>query len=103
MKNQLRSLLMVAVFTAPYAAADDFGQQAINQQNISINQQDVSFAFGDSATVSFDTGQMDLLSNQEMITTEGRWMHSWYHAQVHGTGWTDYFRRRGSRTFIASW
>ena len=94
---------MVAVFTAPYAAADDFSQQAINQQNISINQQDVSFAFGDSATVSFDTGQMDLLSNQEMITTEGRWMHWEYHARVHGTHWTDFYRSRGARTFIASW
>ena len=103
MKNQLRSLLMVAVFTAPYAAADDFNQQAINQQNISINQQDVSFAFGDSATVSFDTGQMDLLSNQEMITTEGRWMHSWYHAQNLGTESIRFWRNRGTRTYLAMW
>ena len=29
------------------------------------------FAFGDSAVVASDFGQMDLLSSQEMIETEG--------------------------------
>jgi hypothetical protein len=75
MKNQLKSLLVLFIlagFAAQYAAAGNFNRQVINQQNTSVNQQDMAFAFGDSAATSFDTGQMDLLSSQEMITTEGK-------------------------------
>ena len=51
--------LILAGFTAQYATAKSF------------NQEDMAFAFGDSAVVASDFGQMDLLSSQEMVATEG--------------------------------
>ena len=63
MHTQIKSLLMIlmlTVFTAQHAAAENF------------TQQDMAFAFGDMAveqTLKFD--QMELLSSQEMMETEG--------------------------------
>jgi hypothetical protein len=62
MFTKIKSLLMVLIlagFTAQYAAAESF------------NQEDMAFAFGDSAIAASDFGQMDLLSSQEMVETEG--------------------------------
>jgi len=53
-------ILILANFTAQYAAAETF------------NQQDM--AFGDSAVVASDFGQMDLLSSQEMMETEAEFL-----------------------------
>jgi hypothetical protein len=64
MFTKMKSLFMVLIlagFTAQYATAEDF------------NQEDMAFAFGDSAVVASDFGQMDLLSSQEMMETEGEW------------------------------
>ncbi len=63
MCTKIKSVFMVLIlagFTAQYAAAENF------------NQEDMAFAFGDSAVTS-DFGQMDLLSSQEMMETEGEW------------------------------
>lgn len=38
-----------------------------------LNQDDMAFAFGDSAMNS-DLGEMALLSDQEMLKTEGEWL-----------------------------
>ena len=51
--------MVLTSFTAQYAAAETF------------NQEDM--AFGDSAVVDSDFCQMDLLSSQEMMETEGEW------------------------------
>ena len=56
----LLMILILAGFTAQYAAAENF------------NQQDMAFAFGDSAVAASDFGQMDVLSSQEMMVTEGQ-------------------------------
>jgi len=64
MFTKIKSLFMVLIlagFTAQYAAAESF------------NQEDMAFAFGDSAVVASDFGQMDLLSSQEMMETEGEY------------------------------
>jgi hypothetical protein len=59
-------VLILAGFTAQYATAENF------------NQEDMAFAFGDSAVVASDFGQMDLLSSQEMMETEGEhWLLYW--------------------------
>ena len=55
-------VLILAGFTAQYATAETF------------NQEDMAFAFGDSAVVASEFGQMDLLSSQEMVATEGEWI-----------------------------
>jgi hypothetical protein len=63
MFTKMKSLFMVLIlagFTAQYATAENF------------NQEDMAFAFGDSAVVASDFGQMDLLSSQEMMETEGQ-------------------------------
>jgi len=59
-------VLILAGFTAQYAAAENF------------NQEDMAFAFGDSAAVASDFGQMDLLSSQEMLATEGEYWPYYY-------------------------
>ena len=58
-------ILILAGFTAQYAAAETF------------NQEDMAFAFGDSAIAASDFGQMDLLSSQEMMETEGEVFPFW--------------------------
>ena len=55
-------VLILAGFTAQYATAESF------------NQEDMAFAFGDSAIATSDFGQMDLLSSQEMVATEGEYV-----------------------------
>ena len=62
MFTKIKSLFMVLIlagFTAQYATAESF------------NQEDMAFVFGDSAIAASDFGQMDLLSSQEMVATEG--------------------------------
>ena len=62
MFTKMKSLFMVLIlagFTAQYVAAESF------------NQEDMAFVFGDSAIAASDFGQMDLLSSQEMVATEG--------------------------------
>jgi len=39
-----------------------------------LNNDDMAFAFGDSSSVSSDLGEMALLSDQEMMDTEGEWI-----------------------------
>ena len=61
MKTQLRILLILMAFSTQYVLAEDF------------TQQDIAFVFDDAATENIDSEEMQLLSNQEMIATEGRW------------------------------
>ena len=83
MFTKIKSLFMVLIlagFTAQYATAESF------------NQEDMAFAFGDSAIAASDFGQMDLLSSQEMMETEGQaiWFAplAWYGARYALTGFT---------------
>lgn len=62
MCTKLKALLMAIIlvgFAAQHAAAEN------------LNQEDMAFAFGDSAAVTSDFGQLELLSSQEMMATEG--------------------------------
>ena len=62
MHTQIKSLLMISimmVFATQHVAAENFSQQ------------DMAFAFGDSALVTSDFDQIELLSSQEMMATEG--------------------------------
>lgn len=54
-------VLFLASFTLQPALAESF------------NKDDMAFAFGNSA-VSNDLGEIALLSNQEMMETEGKWV-----------------------------
>ena len=52
---------IVMVFATQHVAAENFSQQ------------DMAFAFGDSALVTSDFDQIELLSSQEMMATEGEY------------------------------
>ena len=63
LKSEIKSVFMVLIlagFTAQYATAENFNQEEM--------------AFGDSVAVASYFGQMDLLSSQEMMETEGEWI-----------------------------
>lgn len=71
MCTTLKTLLMAMIlvgFTAQYAVAENF------------NNEDMAFAFGDSAISTTDYAQMELLSNEEMTTTEGKAVWFYYAA-----------------------
>lgn len=61
MKTQLRILLILMAFSTQYVIAEDF------------TQQDIAFVFDDAATENINSKEVQLLSDQEMIATEGRW------------------------------
>ena len=61
MKTQLRILLIFMAFSTQYVLAEDF------------TQQDIAFVFDDAATENIDSEEIQLLSNEEMIATEGGW------------------------------
>ena len=61
MKTQLRILLILMTFSTQYVLAEDF------------TQQDIAFVFDDAATENIDSEEIQLLSNEEMIATEGGW------------------------------
>ena len=80
MNTHIKSLLMIlilTIFTAQHAAADNFSPE------------DMAFAFGDSAAVAADFGQMELLSSQEMMTTKGE---SFCYCTYNGYGYRMKFR-----------
>ena len=83
--------LILAGFTAQYATAE------------SLNQEDMAFAFGDSAVVASDFGQMDLLSSQEMMETEGerfKYFFNWGRNVWKQTNFEGY---NGTRIFQVRW
>ena len=61
MKTQLRILLILMALATQYVIAEDF------------TQQDIAFVFDDVVAENIDSEDMQLLSDQEMIATEGRW------------------------------
>jgi hypothetical protein len=63
MCTKLKTLLMAVIlvgFASQNAVAENF------------NNEDMSFAFADSANAN--SAQIDLLSNEEMMATEGEWL-----------------------------
>ena len=69
MYTKLKTLLIamtLAGFASQHAVAEKF------------NHEDMAFVFGDSIAVNFNSGQMDLLSSQEMIATEGEYWLFYY-------------------------
>ena len=78
--KHLFAVLLLVGFAAQPALAESF------------NQDDMAFAFGNSA-VSNDLGDMALLSNQEMMETEGEWGFLRYVPRA--WGYVKTFRVRG--------
>jgi hypothetical protein len=65
MSTKLKTLLMAMIlagFSAQHAVAEN------------LNNVDMAFAFEGSAISTTDSAQMGLLSNEEMMVTEGEWL-----------------------------
>ena len=69
MCTKLKTLLMAMILAG-------FGSQ--NAVAEKFNHEDMAFAFGNSIAVNFSSGQMELLSSQEMIATEGEYWLFYY-------------------------
>jgi len=86
MCTKLKTLLMAMIlagFSAQHAVAEN------------LNNEDMAFAFEDSAISTTDSAQMELLSNEEMITTEGKAVWFYYAAYYgyHGARFLGAYQR----------
>ena len=86
MCTKLKTLLMAMILAG--FAAQNVGAEKFNNE-------DMAFAFEDSAISSTDYAQMDLLSNEEMTTTEGKAVWFYYAAMYgyHGARYLGYYQR----------
>lgn len=62
MKTQLRILMLLMAFSSQYVIGEDFSHQ------------DITFIFDDAAAENIDSNEIQLLTDQEMIATEGDWV-----------------------------
>ena len=102
-KRKLAALFLVGFMAQPIWAAGEY-------------QDDMAFAFGNAA-VSDGLGDVALLSDQEMMETEGHWGlwgamagfgvgSWWYGGYLAGGGqpsWTGALKTIGASTFVGAW
>jgi len=87
---QIKSLLMISIVlvsTAQYAAADNFSAE------------DMAFVFADSVAVTSDFGQIEVLSRQEMMETEGEFIQFLWLAYRIGSIGHSFYKMNRARTF----
>ena len=87
---QIKSLLMISIVlvsTAQYAAADNFSAE------------DMAFVFADSVAVTSDFGQIEVLSRQEMMETEGEFIQFLWLAYRIGKIGHSFYKMNRARTF----
>ena len=91
MYSQIKSLSMISIvliFTAQHAVADNFSPE------------DMAFVFADSVAVTSDFGQMEVLSGQEMMETEGEFIPLLMLAYRIGKIGHSFYKMNRARTFL---